>query len=107
MRVLITGAAGQLGADCLYRLTRDGHECRGVDRDDFDLTNPEAVKYYVAAYRPDAIVHCAAWTQLDGAEENPQKCADVNGMGTLNIVRACLATGAKLVFFSSAHVFNG
>ena len=107
MKILVTGAAGQLGPECVRQLIRDGHECVGVDQNDFDLTDPQAVKAYVQSFRPDAIIHCAAWTNMEGAEEHPQRCADVNGMGTLNIVRAALSVGAKLVYISTAQVFSG
>ena len=107
MKVLVTGYAGQLGWDTVRLLQARGIECRGVDMQDFDLTDGEAVKAYVQSYRPTAIVHCAAYTNVDKAESQPEICAAVNGMGTVNIVRAALSVGAKVVFISTDYVFPG
>ncbi len=107
MKVLVTGVAGQLGYDCVKRLTALGIECRGVDRDDFDLTDAQAVMAYVKDYAPDAIMHCAAYTNVDKAETEPEVAADVNGGGTLNMVRAALAVDAALMYISTDYVFSG
>lgn len=107
MKVLVTGVAGQLGYDCVKRLNALGIPCRGVDREDFDLTDGEAVMAYVRDYAPDAIMHCAAYTNVDKAETEPEKCAAVNGMGTLNMVRAALAVDATLMYVSTDYVFSG
>ena len=97
MKVLVTGFGGQLGYDVVRLLEQQGVECRGVDVGDFDLTDGAAVKAYVLDYVPDVIVHCAAYTAVDKAESEPEVCARVNGVGTINIVRAALAVGAKVV----------
>ena len=107
MKVLVTGYAGQLGYDTVRLLEARGIDCRGVDMADFDLTDGQAVKDYVQTYRPNAIVHCAAYTNVDKAESQPEICAAVNGMGTVNIVRAALSVGAKVVFISTNYVFPG
>ena len=107
MRVLVTGFAGQLGWDTVQLLQARGIECRGVDMQDFDLADGQAVKDYVRSYRPTAIVHCAAYTNVDRAESQPEICAAVNGMGTVNVVRAALSVGAKIVFISTDYVFPG
>jgi len=107
MRVLVTGAAGQLGWDVMNQLKRLGIEHRGVDIQDFVLTDGDDVMRAVTAYAPTAIVHCAAYTNVDRAESEPEICAAVNGMGTLNIVRAALAVNAKMVYPSSDFVFSG
>ena len=107
MKVLVTGYAGQLGWDTVHLLEARGVEARGVDMQDFDLTDGEAVRAYVQSYRPTAIVHCAAYTNVDKAESQPEVCAKVNGMGTVNIVRAALSVGAKVVFISTDYVFPG
>ena len=107
MKVLVTGYAGQLGWDTVHLLEARGIECRGVDQQDFDLTDGEAVKAYIRSYHPTAIVHCAAYTNVDKAESQPEICAAVNGMGTVNIVRAALSVGAKIVFISTDYVFPG
>lgn len=107
MKVLVTGVAGQLGYDCVKRLNALGIPCQGVDREDFDLTDGEAVMAYVRDYAPDAIMHCAAYTNVNKAETEPERCAAVNGMGTLNMVRAALAVDAALMYVSTDYVFSG
>ena len=107
MKVLVTGYAGQLGWDVVRLLESRGTECRGVDQADFNLTDAEAVMAYVKDYAPDVIVHCAAYTAVDRAEAEPEICIAVNGMGTLNMVRAALAVNAKLVYISTDYVFPG
>ena len=107
MKVLVTGAEGQLGWDVIRELETRGIECKGVDRGDFDLMDAPAVKAAVAEYGPDAVVHCAAYTAVDKAESEPEICAGVNGDGTLNVVRAALNVGAKLVYISTDYVFSG
>ena len=107
MKVLVTGVGGQLGYDVCRRLTQLGIEHKGVDVQDFDLTDAEAVMAAVRDYAPDAIIHCAAYTSVDKAESMPEVCAEVNGMGTLNMVRAALAARAKLMYISTDYVFEG
>lgn len=107
MKVLVTGYAGQLGWDTVRLLEARGIECRGVDAEDFDLTDAQAIRNYVQAYRPTAIVHCAAYTNVDKAETEPEVCAAVNAMGTLHMVRAALSVGAKMVYISTDYVFPG
>ena len=107
MRVLVTGYGGQLGYDVVSLLEARGIECRGVDIADFSLTDGAAVMEYVSGYRPDVVVHCAAYTAVDKAESEPEVCCAVNGMGTTNMVRAALNVGAKLVYISTDYVFPG
>ena len=107
MKVLVTGYNGQLGWDVIRLLEQRGVPCRGVDVQDFDLTDGPAVKAYVQDYAPDVIVHCAAYTAVDKAESEPEKCCQVNGDGTMNMVRAALSVGAKLVYISTDYVFSG
>lgn len=107
MKVLVTGAAGRLGAEIVRCLQGTPAECLGVDREDFDVRDGDAVHRAVAAFTPDVIVHCAAYTDTQRAETEPEKCAEVNGLGTLNIVRAALKNRAKLVYISDAAVFSG
>lgn len=107
MKVLVTGYAGQLGWDTVRLLEARGVKCRGVDMQDFNLTDGQAVMDYVRDYHPTAIVHCAAYTNVDKAESEPELCAAVNGMGTMNLVRAALSVGAKMVFISTDYVFPG
>lgn len=107
MKVLVTGAAGRLGSAVVRCLQDRRVECLGVDRDDFDVRDGAAVHSAVQAFRPDTIIHCAAYTDVDRAETEPEKCAEVNGIGTLNVVRAALAVDAKLMYVSDAAVFSG
>ena len=107
MKVLVTGVNGQLGWEVVQLLNRRNIPCRGVDVEDFNLTDAKAVKACVQEYNPDVIVHCAAYTAVDKAESEPEVCTAVNGDGTLNIVRSALSVGAKLVFISTDYVFSG
>ena len=107
MRVLVTGVKGQLGYEVCRELTVRGIENRGVDIDDFDLTDEKAVMEAISAYRPDAVVHCAAYTAVDRAEENEDVCRAVNVDGTRFVARACRAVNAKMVYFSTDYVFPG
>lgn len=107
MKVLVTGASGQLGWEVVKHLRILKIECRGVDSNDFDLTDANAVVEYVSAYAPDAIIHCAAYTAVDKAETEPEVCCRVNGMGTVNLVRAAKHVNAKLLYVSTDYVFSG
>lgn len=107
MKVLVTGAAGRLGAEVVRQLKARQIDCQGVDIADFDVRDGAAVHQAVMACRPDAIVHCAAYTAVEQAETEPEKCAEVNGIGTLNVARAALNVNAKLVYVSDAAVFSG
>ena len=107
MKVLVTGYAGQLGYEVVRLLESRGVSCKGVDMADFNLTDAAAVLDYVQRFAPDVIVHCAAYTNVDKAETEPEVCAAVNGMGTLYMVRAALSVGAKLVYISTDYVFSG
>lgn len=107
MKILVTGATGMLGQDVLRVLQEQRHICLGVGSADFDLTDAAAVIAAVKAFKPDAIVHCAAYTAVDAAESEPALCCSVNGMGTLNIARAALAVKAKLLYISTDYIFDG
>ena len=107
MKVLVTGYEGQLGWDVVRTLEARGVPCRGVDVGDFDLRDGAAVKAFVQEYAPDVIVHCGAYTAVDKAESEPEICAAVNGDGTMNVVRAALSVGAKMVYISTDYVFSG
>lgn len=107
MKILVTGVAGQLGFDVCRQLDKLGIENKGVDIKDFDLTDEEAVMGYIKNYAPTAIIHCAAYTNVEKAEDNPEVCARVNETGTLNICRAAKAVDAKLMYISTDYVFDG
>lgn len=107
MKIMVTGGTGMLGQDVLRELQAQGHVCLGVSTADFDIRDARAVEGAVAAFRPEAIIHCAACTAVDAAEADPTGCCGVNGMGTLNIARAARSAGAKVVYISTDYVFDG
>ena len=127
MKVLVTGANGQLGHDVLNELLRRGHsgigsgsapEYRGIedgspactaDYAGMDITDAEKVNSVIRALHPDAVIHCAAWTNVDGAEdeENIPRVFAINEDGTKNIAEACGEIGAKMMYISTDYVFNG
>ena len=107
MKVLVTGVRGQLGYDVIRHLEKRGISCKGVDIDDFDLTDEAAARRAITEYAPDAVVHCAAFTAVDKAEEAQELCRAVNVDGTLHVALACREIGAKLVYLSTDYVFDG
>jgi len=127
MKVFVTGVCGQLGHDCMNELISRGHEAVGSDIQPsycgvldgtavvfapyvrLDITDPEAVKEMIAEIRPDAIIHCAAWTAVDAAEdeENQVKVDAINHLGTQYIAEAAKAVDAKMVYTSTDYVFDG
>ena len=107
MRVLVTGYKGQLGYDVVKLLDERGIFCKGVDIEDFDLTDKTAVSQYIRAFAPTAVIHCAAYTAVDKAEEDKDISYAVNVTGTENIARICKETGAKMVYISTDYVFDG
>ena len=107
MKVLVTGAAGQLGQDVMTALTVRGHEAVGIDRAEADITNEAQVTAVITAAHPDAVIHCAAYTAVDRAEEEKELCTSINVDGTRFIARAAEACGAKLIYISTDYVFNG
>lgn len=107
IRVLVTGVKGQLGYDVVKRLTDLGIESIGVDIEDFDITNKEQTEAYILQTKPDVIVHCAAYTAVDKAEDDQEKCYAVNVDGTRYIAGACKKIDAKLVYICTDYVFDG
>ena len=118
MRVFVTGVGGQLGYDVMNELTNRGHEAVGSDILDsssfekyvkLDITDAEAVRKALVEIKPDAVVHCAAWTAVDAAEdeENIEKVKAINTQGTENIAKVCKELDCKMVYISTDYVFNG
>ncbi len=107
MKVLVTGVNGQLGHDVVSRLLEAGIEPVGVDMQDFDLTDENETMNYVTRVSPDAVIHCAAFTAVDRAENEIEKCSLVNGLGTKNLVRAAVRVKAKFMYISTDYVFPG
>lgn len=107
MKVLVTGAKGQLGHDVVKELQIRNINCIGTDIDDFDITNTDETNKFVSNYNPDVIIHCSAYTAVDMAEDNAELCKAVNVDGTRNIVRICERLYARLVYISTDYVFPG
>jgi len=112
MKVFVTGAAGQLGHDVVRELAARGHEAVGSDREagiPLDITDREAVRAVLSAVRPEAVIHCAAWTAVDAAEapENRERVHAVNGLGPRYIAEACRELGCKMLHISTDYVFDG
>ncbi len=107
MKVLVTGAKGQLGYDVIKRLEALGDTPVGADIDDFDITDEEKTLEFITALKPQAVIHCAAYTAVDKAEDEPEKCRLINVDGTRNIANACRINDAKLIYISSDYVFGG
>lgn len=107
MKVLVTGGKGQLGYDVANELNRRGHEAIGVDIEEMDITDRVAVENVMRATKPDAVIHCAAWTAVDAAEENEEKVRAINAVGTKYIAEECKKLDSKLIYISTDYVFNG
>lgn len=107
MKVFITGVSGQLGHDVAEVLAARGIEYMGVSSKELDICDKDAVFTMLDGYRPDAVIHCAAYTKVDLAESEPEKCWSVNVDGTRNIAEACRKLGAKMVYISTDYVFPG
>lgn len=105
MRILVTGANGQLGRELTKRL--QGTDFLAVDVGEMDITDQPATLKVVKSYQPDAVIHGAAYTNVDQAETDRQNVYRVNAIGTQNVAAACLAYGAKMVYVSTDYVFDG
>ncbi len=107
-KYLVTGFRGQLGYDIVRELKARGEsDILALDIQEMDITDKKAVMNIIEAYKPDIIFHCAAWTQVDKAEENRELCEKVNVEGTKNMVDASIKVGAKIVYVSTDYVFDG
>lgn len=107
MKILVTGVKGQLGYDLCRILSDRQIEHKGVDIEDFDITDKSAVFSYIEGYRPDAIIHCSAFTAVDRAEDEVELCTRVNADGPANIAEAAASIGAKMMYISTDYVFPG
>jgi len=108
VRVLVTGANGQLGTELVDLYAgRDGDEVFGVDLPNVDITDPESVAAAFASFSPDVVINCAAWTAVDAAEENEDAAFVVNADGPRVLAHACRDAGAWLVQISTDYVFSG
>jgi len=107
MKLLVTGYSGQLGYDVVQEGKRRGYEMIGVGSKELDITNKEKVHTYVQQLKPDAIIHCAAYTAVDNAEDNQEACYDVNVNGTKYLAQAAKEVDAKFLYISTDYVFEG
>lgn len=109
MRVLVTGAKGQLGSDVVNELNSRKYETIGVDIEEMDITDPESVNKVVVKANPDVVIHCAAWTAVDAAEDrdNISIVRSVNVEGTKNIANVCKKLDCKMIYISTDYVFSG
>ena len=107
MKILITGCKGQLGYDLLREGKKRDMDCIGVDIEDMDITIKESVNAMFSKVQPDVLIHCAAWTAVDAAEDNVDKCRLINRDGTKNLAEACRDFNTKMIYISTDYVFNG
>lgn len=107
MKVLVTGVKGQLGFDVVNELEKRGIEAVGVDIQEMDITDRTSVEQVIRQEMPDAVIHCAAYTAVDAAEENEEMCRRVNADGTRNIAEVCKALDSKMIYISTDYVFSG
>lgn len=107
MKVLVTGVRGQLGHDVMNELAKRGYQGVGVDVEEMDITDAEAVRRVMEEVRPDKMVHCAAWTAVDAAEDQTELCRRVNVEGTENIARMCGQLDIPMIYLSTDYVFDG
>ena len=107
MRLLVTGAAGMLGRDVVAAANDAGHDVVALTRADLDIADAAAVRAAVVDARPDAVVNCAAWTDVDGAEAEEAAATAVNGDGAGHVAAAAAEAGAHVVHVSTDYVFDG
>ena len=107
MKVLVTGVKGQLGYDVVKDLKKRGHEPIGVDREEMDLMNNDAIREFIMNTRPEAIIHCAAYTAVDKAEEEVEVCYQVNAEATKVIAECAKELDITLIYISTDYVFDG
>ncbi|MDU1509759.1 MAG: dTDP-4-dehydrorhamnose reductase [Clostridium butyricum] len=105
--ILVTGSNGQLGFDVIKELQKRKLEYVGSVRSDFDITSYDEVEGYILNLKPECIIHCAAYTAVDKAEDEKEICYKINVLGTENIAKVCKKVNAKIIYISSDYVFDG
>lgn len=105
MRIFLTGGDGQLGRELRNRL--QGGEFLAAGKKELDVTDEAAVSAMIGGYQPEVVIHAAAWTRVDEAEQNADQAYRVNAVGTQNVAMACREAGAALVYVSTDYVFDG
>ena len=107
MKILVTGVKGQLGYDVVQEGEGRGLEMFGTDVDNMDITDAGQVKRVIEECKPDAVIHCAAYTAVDAAEDNQELCRKINVDGTRNIAEVCKDMGIPIMYFSTDYIFDG
>lgn len=107
-KILVTGVKGQLGYDCVRELKERGYRnVLGIDKDELDITDENAVQDFILSHKPDVVMHNAAWTAVDRAEQMPDAVYAVNALGPKYIAEACKEIGATMFYISTDYVFDG
>jgi len=107
MKIIVTGAKGQLGTDVILQIEKNGDIAVKADLPELDITDADAVETFIAESNADGVIHCAAYTNVDTAEGENDLCRKVNYNGTLNIAESCRKHGVKLLYISTDYVFSG
>ena len=107
MRILVTGVKGQLGHDVMNELSKRGHTGIGVDVEEMDITDAKKVNEVIRASEVEAVIHCAAYTAVDAAEDQVELCRKINAEGTENIAKVCKELDIKMMYISTDYVFDG
>jgi dTDP-4-dehydrorhamnose reductase len=107
LKLLVTGAAGMLGRDVMLAAGNAGHQVVGFGHAELDVADSAAVSAKIESERPDVVINCAAWTDVDGAEGAEGEATRINGEGAGNVAAAAAAVGASVVYISSDYVFDG
>lgn len=107
MRILVTGVKGQLGHDVMNELAKRGHTGIGVDVEEMDITDAKKVDEVIRASEMEAVIHCAAYTAVDAAEDQAELCRKINAEGTENIAKVCKELDIKMMYISTDYVFDG
>lgn len=107
MTILVTGATGQVGSDVVATLRTRGHEVLAPVKAEMDISDAESVEAYFHANAVDAVIHCAAWTAVDAAEDMIEKCRAVNVFGTSYLTNQCIMADIPIIYISTDYVFNG
>ena len=107
MKLLVTGAAGMLGRDVMLAAGNAGHQVIGFGHAELDIADEAAVRVKIEGERPDVVINCAAWTDVDGAESAEEEATRINGAGAGHVAAAAAAVGSSVVYVSSDYIFDG
>ena len=107
MKIIVTGAKGQLGSDVVHQLNKIGAEAIEADLPEIDITDADAVENFIASSGAHGVIHCAAYTNVDSAESERELCGRINYDGTRNLAISCEKHGVKLLYISTDYVFSG